>query len=260
MSGWIKLHRQIQDDALWLSEPFTKSQAWIDLILGANHKSNFIDVRGFMIKIERGQVGWSEMTMAKRWMWSRGKVKRYLDFLVEIERITVQRAGQYKNVISICNYCKYQDDGTTNDTANSTTNEPRTNHEQDHERYTNKNDKNGKNDKKKENTPAPPSVNGKYKWQNHEIPPWMPRAAWMVWIEQRTKLKAVNSERAINGLINKLNDCREIGYDTEEVIDIAIQRGWKSIEVDWVANAKLKKKQTIKPTVMYDEHGREIQI
>ena len=36
--GWIKLHRTLQDNKLWYSEPLTKGQAWVDLILLANHK------------------------------------------------------------------------------------------------------------------------------------------------------------------------------------------------------------------------------
>ena len=31
--GWIKLHRSMFDNDLWTAEPFTKGQAWIDLIV-----------------------------------------------------------------------------------------------------------------------------------------------------------------------------------------------------------------------------------
>ena len=65
-SGWIKLHRQIMDTPEWLSEPFTKGQAWVDLLLLANHKTGFIRKRGILVAVERGQVGFSERVLADR--------------------------------------------------------------------------------------------------------------------------------------------------------------------------------------------------
>ena len=37
MSGWIKIHRDILYHEIWSDKPFSKGQAWIDLILLANH-------------------------------------------------------------------------------------------------------------------------------------------------------------------------------------------------------------------------------
>jgi hypothetical protein len=36
--GWICLHRQIQDHWLWEDRPFSRGQAWIDLLMLANHE------------------------------------------------------------------------------------------------------------------------------------------------------------------------------------------------------------------------------
>ena len=80
--GYIKLHRELGDNKVWLSEPFTKGQAWVDLLLLTNYKSSFIRLRnGEMVQINRGECGYSMETLAQRWSWSRGKVKRYFDFL-----------------------------------------------------------------------------------------------------------------------------------------------------------------------------------
>ena len=70
--GYIKLHRKIEDDELWLTEPFTKSQAWIDLILGANRLPGKVMIRDLSIELDTGQLAWSQLTMCKRWKWSRG--------------------------------------------------------------------------------------------------------------------------------------------------------------------------------------------
>jgi hypothetical protein len=45
-SGWVRLHRKIENNFLWFLEPFTKAQAWIDLFLNANHSDNKISIRG----------------------------------------------------------------------------------------------------------------------------------------------------------------------------------------------------------------------
>ena len=60
--GWIKLHRSIQDNELWLSEPFTKAQAWIDLLLLADSENNG--------KYKRGNVYRGKKWLAERWGWS----------------------------------------------------------------------------------------------------------------------------------------------------------------------------------------------
>ena len=40
MDGWIKLHRELLLHDLWKYKPFSKGQAWIDLLMLANHKNN----------------------------------------------------------------------------------------------------------------------------------------------------------------------------------------------------------------------------
>ena len=117
--GWIKLHRAINDNPLWLSEPFNRAQAWVDLILNANFAQGELCVRGNIIRINRGEIGWSELTMASRWRWSKGKVRRFLSYL-EISGNIAQQKSYITTVISICNYERYQGDGTADDTADRT--------------------------------------------------------------------------------------------------------------------------------------------
>jgi len=103
MAGWIKLHRKMQDDDLWLIEPFTKAQAWVELLMGANFADKSISIRGNIVKISRGQLGWSELTMAKRWQGSRGKGRRDLQRLNELESITEQQERQITSIGNNCN-------------------------------------------------------------------------------------------------------------------------------------------------------------
>ena len=133
--GYIKLWRKIQDSDLWKEEKFTRGQAWVDLIMLANHKPGHIRIRGIKINIDRGQLAYSELSLSKRWRWSRGKTRRFLKELSSnpVQQIT-QQTNNLTSLISIINYSQYQ--GTGQQTVQQTDTK------QDTKRYTNKNDKN----------------------------------------------------------------------------------------------------------------------
>ena len=141
--GWVRLHRQIEENRLWFSEPFTRAQAWIDLFLGANHKDGWFFIRGNKINIKRGQVGWSELTMSSRWMWSRKKVRSFLKMLESEQQITQQKDRYITTIVTILNYERFQ-----SDTAEGTAKEQQKNSRG----YINKNDKKNKNDKEETST------------------------------------------------------------------------------------------------------------
>lgn len=108
MSGWIKLHRQIQECFLWrIKEPFDKRSAWIDLLLLMEHQNKNIMIDGKIETIKRGSYMLSIEKLCDRWMWSRNKVKRYLDVL-EREHMIVTRRTNKGTLVSVVNYCIYQ--------------------------------------------------------------------------------------------------------------------------------------------------------
>lgn len=107
--GWIKLHRSIMDHPLYHAEPFTRLQAWVDLLLMANIDRRVMLVRGVRIEVERGQVVRSKDYLAGRWRWSRSKVKRYLK-LLEDEDMIVQQNTSLISKITVVNYDKFQVD------------------------------------------------------------------------------------------------------------------------------------------------------
>lgn len=106
-NGWIKIHRKIMENPMYLSEPFTRMQAWIDLLLIANRKDGFFYIRGNKVIVHRGQIGLSERTLAIRWKWSRGKVSRFLKDL-ESEHQIEPHKNSVTTLISISNYDEYQ--------------------------------------------------------------------------------------------------------------------------------------------------------
>ncbi len=107
IAGWICLHRSLINSPYWLSETFTRGQAWVDMIILANHSDGFIRVRGNKVIVKRGQLGWSMLKLSQRWDWSRDKVKRFFDEL-ESEGMIQQQTSRITSIITIINYDRYQ--------------------------------------------------------------------------------------------------------------------------------------------------------
>ncbi len=115
MEGWIKLHRQIIENELYFSERFTKSQAWVDLLLLARHDSGLVTIRGIDIRLNSGQLCWSQLSLAKRWGWDRKTVKKFLNQLKKREMVDI-KISKVTTIISIKSWHIYQ--GVDNKTDN----------------------------------------------------------------------------------------------------------------------------------------------
>ena len=118
--NYFMVNRALLSSVRWLAEPFTRGQAWLDLFGLANHTKGSFWVRGMKIEVERGQLAYSELTLARRWKWSRGKVRRFLNELETVQDI-VQQKTNLTSLITITKYDKWQGNGTTDDTPDSTT-------------------------------------------------------------------------------------------------------------------------------------------
>ena len=129
MAGWVPIPRDLLSDDLWLAEPFTRGQARIDLYGLARHAPGHVRLKGVRIDLQRGELAWSEQSLADRWRWSRGKVRRFLAELVA-ERMIVQRPNNVTSIIAVTNYdCQPTSSttkvaliGTANGTAGNTAN------------------------------------------------------------------------------------------------------------------------------------------
>ncbi len=106
--GYIKLFRKIQDNPLY-KEPrrFNRSEAWIDLLLRANHKQSEIIVDFKRILVNKGEVFTSQLGLSKKWGWGIASVNRFLKLLKNEKQIFYKAESKY-TVISILNWDKYQ--------------------------------------------------------------------------------------------------------------------------------------------------------
>lgn len=118
--GWISLHRQIMDNFLWEDKPFSKGQAWIDLLLLAYHEDTQRLYRGELKQYKRGDVHVSLKFLAERWGWTWRKVKRFIMALQAAQMVSL-KSTTHDTTISIVNYSFFQGKGRTNVTTDSTT-------------------------------------------------------------------------------------------------------------------------------------------
>ncbi len=106
--GFFLLHRKFLDNPLLNIKPFCKGYAWVTILALTNHKEGFIRVKnGTLIKIERGECGYSEKALADLFGWSRGKVRRFLEQL-KLDGMIQQKNVEDRTIIVISNYEAYQ--------------------------------------------------------------------------------------------------------------------------------------------------------
>ena len=107
-NGWISLHRKILEHPFYKEKrKFSKLEAWIDLLLQANHKDNKFILGNEMVEVEKGSFITSELKLMERWGWGKSKLRTFLKML-EDDNMIVKKTDRKKTTITICNYCVYQ--------------------------------------------------------------------------------------------------------------------------------------------------------
>lgn len=146
--SFIKLDRGIRNNPIWLEKPFSKGQAWVDLLIMAQWKDSSKKYNGKMKQFVHGNVYTSTYELANHWGWSRNKVYRFLEELLFAEMIEIKgwtsngtnngTINRTKNgtkdgtTITIVNWDVYQytesNDGTNDETKKQTNNDQKTEH------------------------------------------------------------------------------------------------------------------------------------
>lgn len=156
--SWIKVFRNIEKSWLWEERPFSRGQAWIDLLLLAKFRDgSFINRRGNLVDAKKGHVYRSISSLADRWGWSRKKVDHFFDQLETENMIKVnKKRASEETSIFIVNYSRYQIFGTGKRASEEQVrNKAGASEEQVKHIY--KNDKEcNKNDKERKKEPAAP--------------------------------------------------------------------------------------------------------
>lgn len=240
--GYIKLYRNIIDNDLWLLEPFTKAQAWTDLILLANYKRGLIEVKnGSIVPVERGECGYSMKALAERWKWSRKKVARFIKFLNKAE-MTQQKIVENHSIITILNYEYYQGEQQTeqqSDPQKDPQNEQQTSQqiEQQTEQQTTTNKKDNKENKEKKENNNKKNFVAKSFFQkliaeDEEIKKHSSlKDLFIEFLEYKTAIK--KQYKTENSVRKAFLDFVRLSKNNENyaraLVDNAIARGWQSI-------------------------------
>lgn len=219
---------------------FSRLEAWVWLIKEAAWKPRKVDVGGRSIQLDRGQLYHSVRFMAEAWGWSKSAVDRYLTRL-KTETMIETAAGTGQLVITICNYNEYQ--LTPDGQRDSSGTPPGTAAGQQRDSSgTNKNKDNQVINKSEEDTSlrsVAPQAASKPTAKSELLAVLDAEHAQDV-IDHRNKIKKPMTPKAAKMLAGKLGSFD----DPNRAADFMIEKGWQSIERDWVVNAMAEKNRT----------------
>lgn len=226
--GWISVSRSLQDHWVWDCE-FSYGQAWVDLLINANHKPTKVMIKSQIIALERGDQARSHLTLSKQWKWSRNKVLRFLKNL-EKDGMIKQKTGHLTTVISICNYSSFQ----TNDTSDGTTEGHLTEQQKDIWRNTD-NNVNNENNENKDTTKAAPSSDSVESVNQIFIESGVTEEQ----VSEIRKIRKDNkggkiTERVAKTLLIEFQKAGQQGWSLEAMLNEWATRSWKSFKADWI--------------------------
>lgn len=146
--GWIKLHRCIRSNWVWNDKPFSRGQAFLDLLLMVNHEDKKIIFNGSLTEVKRGSCITSIRKLGDKWGWSNKKVKMFLDQLQSDQMITYE-SNTKRTLVTIEKYDLYQSKETPKEQQSFTeeTQKHIKSTTEAYQKHTNKNEENEENDK-----------------------------------------------------------------------------------------------------------------
>ena len=123
-AGWLKLYRSTMSNEIWLDgEPFTRGQAWIDLLMMAAYDDMDVIFNGNTVHVKRGEVFTSLNYLVARWNRSKRWVRNTLQLLGGTGMVHTKGTRQ-GTIITIEKYASYQLLGHTEDITKDNTDAP----------------------------------------------------------------------------------------------------------------------------------------
>lgn len=233
--GWIKLHRKIRDCDLWNCEPFSRGQAWVDLLLMVNHDDKKVVLGSQVIDIKRGQTITSIRKLSEKWHWGNKKTLAFLGQLEELNMVH-KESDTKKTLLTVINYDNYQLQGNTDDHTEDNTNDNTDDHTDNTQTRSKRNIKN-----KKEVSKA-----SDYFSKNEVL-----QSAFKDFSEMRKKIKKPLTDKAVTVLINTLEKYSTDPYVQADMLDQSTFKGWQGVfplKNDFVSVREKSKKEVPKYT------------
>jgi hypothetical protein len=107
LKGNLTLTKRLRKHSVWLREPPSYGQAWVDLLLLANDRDRATVLNGETVELKRGQLCWSQRALEREWNRSGEWIQRFLKFCRDESMILVD-SNSRRTVITILNYDAYQ--------------------------------------------------------------------------------------------------------------------------------------------------------
>ena len=107
-----KIERDWKDSDFFGDSPYSERDAWIWIIGAATWEKDAkpISIEGKPVKLKRGQLSHSLRFLGDKFQWKKDKVRRFLNRLLLWDMINIATGiATTQNIITICNYSKYQD-------------------------------------------------------------------------------------------------------------------------------------------------------
>ena len=203
MEGWIKLHRKLIENPIFLKPELL--QLFIYCLLKANHEAQKIIFNGQEIEIKIGQFITGRNAMAKDLKQNPITTYKRLKILENLQILNIKSNNKF-SVVTVVNYGLYQSEEIKRNTKRN--NKGTTREQQGN---TNKNDKNDKNDKKYKIIRSPIEI------------------AIDDFKEFRKKIKKPMTDRAVELLIDKLNKLASDDETKIAILNQSIVNGWQGI-------------------------------
>jgi len=138
MSGWIKLHRSLQDSAIANHPEYLA--VWIHLMLRAQHSASEFVVGRQIVKLSAGQLVFGRIKFSSEIGVSENKVRAALDVIKSLNMITIKSMAKF-SIISITKWVDYQTESPADNQETASKSPAVSQHP-----ATYKNDKNDKNE------------------------------------------------------------------------------------------------------------------
>jgi hypothetical protein len=202
MSGWIKLHRKLQNH--WIAKDPELLAVWIHMLLDANHSKKVTEFNGSMIAVDRGQFVFGRKAYSQKTGVSESKIRRLLDRQLTDQQIAIQTTSRY-SVITLLSYDSYQ----LND--QQTTSKPTTSKE------------------------VKNINNYIYRGLDYSNWPEMPTQTVLDdWLAMRAKQRADVSQTVINRFSAELAKAHSAGWRVDDCLAECVTRGWRGFKYEWV--------------------------
>ncbi len=228
--GYISLHRKVMQNFLFKEKrAFSKFEAWLYLLMNANHTDTKVLLGNQLIDVKKGSFITSEIKLMAEFSWSKSKLRTFLSLLESqsmIEKVTDSK----KTTLTIVKYSDYQE--------HQTAKKPQKNRKPTAKELRSDTDNNENNDNKdnNENNITNPTevelvLEPKLNFQDFNDP-ILAEKLWSQWVrykhtQHKEKYKELETEQTAINALNKI--CGGNSQLAQEIIDQSISSLWRGL-------------------------------